>query len=220
VLIGNGTGSAPHPIYRAVWLREAILGDEVKAPPAEVPALADSAGDSAEQALSIKELLAKHRTVESCNDCHVRLDPWGIPFERYNAIGKYQRFIPKEGTRVRGFDRKRDTDLTGYAKYLEGINTREVFAESRVPHGPRVDGMDQLKDYLLVSRKYDIAENMIRRLLAYGIGRGLDYRDRYEVENILQQSSENDFLLQDMIVAICQSSTFHRRTSSESKRDN
>ena len=50
VLIGNSTGSAPHPIYRAVWLREAILGDDVKAPPAEVPALSDSAGDAAENA--------------------------------------------------------------------------------------------------------------------------------------------------------------------------
>ena len=38
MLIGNATGSAPHPIYRAVWLREAILGDEVKPPPADVPA--------------------------------------------------------------------------------------------------------------------------------------------------------------------------------------
>lgn len=220
VLIGNGTGSAPHPIYRAVWLREAILGDKVKAPPAEVPALSDSAGDSAEQALSIKDLLAKHRTVESCNDCHVRLDPWGIPFEQYNAIGKYQRLVPKEGTRVRGFDRKQDNDLAGYAKYLEGINTQVVLAESRVPHGPQVDGMEQLKAHLLDSRKYDVAENVIRRLLAYGIGRDLNYRDRYEVENILQQSSKNDFLLQDMIVAICQSSTFHRSASNERKRDN
>lgn len=39
ILVGNSTGSAPHPIYRAVWLREAILGDDVKPPPAEVPAL-------------------------------------------------------------------------------------------------------------------------------------------------------------------------------------
>ena len=112
ILIGNGTGSAPHPIYRAVWLREAILGDEVKSPPAEVPALSESAGDSAEQALSIKQLLQKHRSQESCNDCHVRLDPWGIPFERYNAIGKYQPLVPKDGTRVRGFNREKDQDLT------------------------------------------------------------------------------------------------------------
>jgi hypothetical protein len=61
---------------------------------------------------------------------------------------------------------------------------------------------------LLKSRQHDIADNVIRRLLTYGIGRELNYRDRYEVENILAQSRENGYLLQDMIVAICQSSTF------------
>ncbi len=209
VLIGNGTGSAPHPIYRAVWLREAILGDEVKAPPAEVPALSDSAGDSAEQALSIKDLLAKHRTVESCNDCHVRLDPWGIPFERYNAIGKYQPFVPKEGTRVRGFNKKQDNDLAGYANYLESVNTQEVQADARVPHGPDVDGMRQLKAHLLKARKHDIAENVIRRLLTYGIGRELTWRDRFAVEELLAQAKQQEYKLQDMIVLICQSEAFH-----------
>jgi len=208
VLIGNGTGSAPHPIYRAVWLREAILGEKVKAPPAEVPALSDSAGDSAEEALSIKDLLARHRTVESCKDCHSRLDPWGIPFERYNAIGRYQPFVPKDGVRVRGFNKKKDNDLAGYAKYLESVNTQQVQADARVPHGPKVDGMPQLKAHLLKARKDDIAENVIRRLLTYGIGRELNYRDRPGVEKILAQSRGNGFLLQDMIVAICQSSTF------------
>ena len=218
VLIGNGTGSAPHPIYRAVWLREAILGDQVKAPPAEVPALTDSAGDSVEQALTIKDLLAKHRTVESCNDCHVRLDPWGIPFERYNAIGKYQPFVPKEGTRVRGFDKKKDNDLAGYAKYVKSVNTQEVQAAARVPHGPNVDSMPQLKAHLLKSRKHDIAENVIRRLLTYGIGRELNYRDRSDVEKLLSLSRENGFLLQDMIVSICQSSTFRGATNNKMKR--
>jgi hypothetical protein len=213
VLIGNGTGSAPHPIYRAVWLREAILGDKVKPPPAEVPALTDSAGDSAEQALSIKDLLAKHRTVESCNDCHVRLDPWGIPFERYNAIGKYQPIVPKEGTRVRGFSKKTDNDLAGYAKYIEAVNTETVQADARVPHGPEVDGLPQLKVHLLKARKHDIAENVIRRLLTYGIGRELNYRDRYAVEKLLAQSKESGFLFQDMIVSVCQSAPFRGKTN-------
>ncbi|MDG2124356.1 MAG: DUF1592 domain-containing protein, partial [Verrucomicrobiales bacterium] len=213
VLIGNGTGSAPHPIYRAVWLREAILGDEVKPPPAEVPALTDSAGDSAEQALSIKDLLAKHRTVESCNDCHVRLDPWGIPFERYNAIGKYQPRVPKEGTRVRGFNKEKDQDLAGYLNYLSSVNTQEVQADARVPHGPEVDGMPPLKAYLLKTRQHDIAENVIRRLLTYATGRKLNTRDRYEVETILSQSEKDGFLLRDMIVLICQSTTFRDATN-------
>lgn len=208
VLIGNSTGSAPHTIYRAVWLREAILGDEVKPPPAEVPALADSAGDSADESSSIKDLLALHRTKESCADCHVRLDPWGIPFERYSAIGKYQPLVPKDGTRVRGFNHKEDKNLDGYEKYLETIFKVEVDASSRVPHGPKVDGMKDLKRYLLKNRKDEVAENVIRRLMTYGIARELTYRDRFAVEELLEQAGANDYKLKDMIVSICQSGTF------------
>lgn len=208
VLIGNGTGSAPHPIYRAVWLREAILGDEVKPPPADVPALSDSAGDSAEQALSIKDLLAKHRQKESCNDCHVRLDPWGIPFEQYNAIGKFQPMVPKEGTRVSRFNKATHKDLAGYEAYLKSINTVKIHADARVPHGPKVDGLRQLKSYLLKYRKDDIIKNVTRRLLTYAIGRHLTYRDRFAVERLLKQANDHDNKFQDMIIAICQSDTF------------
>ncbi|MBI1375789.1 MAG: DUF1592 domain-containing protein [Phycisphaera sp.] len=208
MLIGNGTGSAPHPIYRAVWLREAILGDDVPAPPAEVPALSDSAGASAEKALTIKDLLAKHRTVEACNDCHVRLDPWGIPFERYNAIGQYQPRVPKEGTRVSGFNAKQHGDLAGYRAYVQSLCTEEIHADSRVPNGPEVDGMRDLKAYLLRDRKDEIARNVIRRLLTYGMGRELTYRDRFDVDQLLEQTKGDDYRLRDMIVAICQSNTF------------
>ncbi len=205
VLIGNGTGSAPHPIYRAVWLREAILGDEVPPPPADVPALSDSAGESAEKALTIKDLLRKHRQKESCNDCHVRLDPWGIPFERYNAIGKFQPMIPKQGTRVSGFNKKTHKDRAGYEAYLDSIHTIPVDADSRVPHGPAVDGMAELKAHLIKDRADDIAENVLRRLISYGIGRELTWRDRFAIEELLQQAKQNEYRLQDMIVSICQS---------------
>jgi mono/diheme cytochrome c family protein len=210
VLVGNSTGSAPHPIYRAVWLREAILGDEVPAPPAEVPALSDSAGESAEKALSIKDLLAKHRQQESCNECHVRLDPWGIPFEHYNAIGRFQPMVPKDGTRVSGFDPRNHKDLAGYAAYLRSVNTVAIHADARVPHGPAVNGMAELKAYLLKARRDEIAENILRRLLTYGIGRKLNYRDRFAVGELLERTSKQDYRLQDLIVAICQSATFKK----------
>jgi hypothetical protein len=208
ILIGNGTGSAPHPIYRAVWLREAILGDEVPAPPADVPALSDSAGESAERALSIKDLLARHRKKESCNECHVRLDPWGIPFERYSAIGKFQSRVPTEGTRVSGFNKTNHVNLAGYSDYLDSINTIVVEAGSRLPNGPEVDGIEGLKEYLLKNRKDEIAENVLRRLLSYGIGRELTWRDRFAVEKLLTEAKHNEYKLQDMIVSICQCSLF------------
>ena len=211
VLIGNSTGSAPHPIYRAVWLREAILGEDVKPPPAEVPALSDSAGDAAAKAITIKDLLRQHRKEESCNICHASLDPWGIPFEKYNAAGKFQPMVPKGGTRVRGFNEKTDTDMAGYASYLKTINTVEVHADARVPRGPTIDGMEQLKAFLLKERKDDIAENVMRRLLSYGMGRSLTYRDKFLVEQLCKQTKQKDYRFQDMLIAICQSEAFRGR---------
>ena len=210
VLIGNSTGTAPHPIYRAVWLREAILGDEVKDPPADVPSLSDSVGKSADNAVTIKDLLVQHRQKESCADCHVRLDPWGVPFERYNAIGQYQPMIPKEGVKVRGMKRgnAKEESFKEYFSYLKSINTEKVEADARVPHGPKVDGLKDLKKHLLKNRKHDIAINMIRRLLTYSIGRELNYRDRYTVEKLLETCKENQYQFQDMIIAICQNKTF------------
>ena len=208
VLIGNGTGTAPHPIYRAVWLREAILGDEVTDPPADVPALSDSAGESAEKALTIKDLLAAHRQKESCNDCHSRLDPWGIPVEHYNAIGKYQPLVPKEGTRVSGFILNQHRDLAGYKKYLNSINTEKIEAVARVPLGPEVGGMDDLKKFLKQEKRDDVARNILRRLLSYGIGRELGAHDRFMVDDLLQRSSSKGHRLLDMIIIICKSELF------------
>ena len=180
----------------------------MKPPPAEVPALSDSAGKAAENATSIAEMLRQHRKVESCSDCHVRLDPWGIPFEEYNAIGRYQPLVPKNGVRLRGFDFSRDKDLTGYEEYLKTVNTVKIESSARVPNGPEVHGITELKAYLLREKKTEIVTNVIRRLLAYGLGRSLTYRDRFTVETLLEQTKMNDYKLRDLIVAICQSSAF------------
>lgn len=211
VLIGTGTGSAPHPIYRAVWLREAILGDEVKDPPADVPALEDSAGASAETASNIKDLLRQHRQKTSCNDCHARLDPWGIPFEQYNAIGRFQPMVPADGTRVRGFDKAKHKDLAGYNAYLQEINTVEVDAKSKLPGGPQVDGLDELKAYLLEERSDEIATNVTRRLLSYSLGRRLTWRDHLVIEELVEKAKTNNYRLQDLIISICQSDLFLKR---------
>ena len=205
ILIANGTGSAPHPVYRAVWLREAILGDEVPAPPADVPALSESVGESSDNAPGIKGLLEKHRQKESCNDCHSRLDPWGIPFERYNATGRFQPNVPKPGVRVNGFQKQTHGDLAGYHDYLESINTEPVDASAKLPDGETVHNLSDLKVHLLKKRKHDIAENVLRRLLGYALGRELDWRDRFEVKRLMNESQKLDFRIRDMIVLICQS---------------
>lgn len=208
ILLANGTGSAPHPIYRAVWLREAILGNEVPPPPADVPALSESAGESGDNAVGIKELLVKHRQKESCNDCHARLDPWGIPFEHYNATGRFQPQVPKSGTKVSGFQKHIHGDMQDYEAYLSSINTENVDASAKLPSGDMVRNLDELKAYLLDNRQDEIAENIVRRLLSYAIGRELDWQDRPEVKRMFGELQQDGFRLRDTIIKICQSETF------------
>jgi len=208
MLVANSTGSAPHPIYRAVWLREAILGDEVPPPPADVPALSETAGESADAALTIGHFLKLHRKKESCRNCHASLDPWGLPFERYNSIGRFQAKVPKEGTRVELLNSSRHGGIEGYHRYLDSVNTEPVKAAAVLPSGVQVDGLDQLKRHLLEAHRDAIAENVIRRLVSYGLGRKLNWRDTVEIEQLISQSKAQDYRFRDTIVLICQSRLF------------
>ena len=163
MLIGNGTGSAPHPIYRAVWLREAILGDHVAELPADVRHHRHCRRvrrEGAHHQGPPRKASAKGKRT----DCHARLDPWGIPFEHYNAIGKYQPLVPKEGARVSGFHLQTHGDLAA-AGHLKTINTEKVEAAARVPNGPEVSGMADLKAYLLEHRRENVAENIAAPVL-------------------------------------------------------
>ena len=116
--------------------------------------------------------------------------------------------MPKEGTRVSGFVLNQHRDLAGYKKYLNSINTEKIEAVARVPLGPEVGGMDDLKKYLKQEKRDDVARNILRRLLSYGIGRELGAHDRFMVDDLLQRSSSKGHRLLDMIIIICKSELF------------
>ena len=54
----------------------------------------------------------------------------------------------------------------------------------------------------------DVAENVIRRLLTYALGRELTWRDRPTVDALLARSRQNDHRLRDVIVDICRTELF------------
>jgi hypothetical protein len=98
--------------------------------------------------------------------------------------------------------------MAAYHAYLDSINTELVDASAKLPSGETVENLAELKNHLLKKRKHDIAENILRRLLSYGLGRELDWRDRFEVKRLMDESQRTDFRLRDMIILVCQSTTF------------
>ena len=121
-LTGHSDGIQSHPIKRAVWLKEKILGEKPPPAPPNVPELdPDTPGF---EKLSLKEQLELHRNKASCVDCHLKIDPYGVVFENFNATGSF----------------------------IELIKNKPVDAATKLPDGTEVEGVEGIKQYILESR--------------------------------------------------------------------
>src|SRR6185295_8306966 len=74
VLKVTANGTTTSPVLRGAWIMERILGQKPPPPPPSVPAVEpDIRG-----AVTIRQQLEKHRTLETCNACHAKMDPAGF----------------------------------------------------------------------------------------------------------------------------------------------
>ena len=75
------------PVLRGKWVMESLLGDRVKPPPPDVPALEE---DEAATNQSLREVLEKHRTKAECAACHDKMDPLGFGLENFDVLGRWR----------------------------------------------------------------------------------------------------------------------------------
>ena len=188
-LMINSNGEDSHPIRRAVWILDRILGDPPAPPPPDVPELNSEQPDFA--SLTLKEQLEIHRTKSACNDCHRTIDPWGIAFESYDAVGLQREFV-----------RRRVGQKTVKA---------EVDDQATLPNGTKIVGVEGLKRYLLQNERERFSRSLVSKLLAYGLGRSLVLEDRPTIESLVKSFRDNDYRLGDLIVAITQSVAFQEK---------
>jgi mono/diheme cytochrome c family protein len=156
VLAGNSDGADGHPIKRGVWLLRNLLDETPPPPPPNVPEL--NRESPRVKNLTIPQALALHRQNASCAGCHRRIDPWGLAFEEYDAVGNWQR--------------------DGLGAELRKRRTRHpVDARAELPTGAKVDGLRELREELLRSRADDFRRALLRKVMAYALGRTLTLAD-------------------------------------------
>lgn len=85
ILAGLSDGREPNPIKRGAWVARKIVAEPPDDPPPNVPKLKEDDGGK----LSLREKLERHRNQEGCYKCHTGIDPWGLPFEQYDASGLF-----------------------------------------------------------------------------------------------------------------------------------
>jgi hypothetical protein len=185
-LLANSNGEDSHPIRRAVWVLDRLLDDPPPPPPPDVPDLDPKSPNFA--GLSLKQQLELHREKEACNNCHRGIDPWGVAFESYDAVGLWR-------TEVRGRNRKPapvDTSLT-------------------LPDGNELNGVQQLQDYLLTHKRQRFARSIVKRLLTYGLGRSVELADEATVDELTARFEKDDYRLGKLIADIVASQPFQTK---------
>jgi mono/diheme cytochrome c family protein len=188
-LMINSTGEDSHPIRRAVWVLDRLLGDPPAPPPPDVPELNSEQPDFA--SLSLKQQLELHRTKSACRDCHRGIDPWGIPFEGFDAVGLKRSFINRR------IDRK--------------TTQVPIDDEAVLPRGTKIDGVEDFKRYLLENETDRFSRSLVTKLMAYSLGRSLVLEDRLTIESLVKTFQAQDYRLSDLIVAIVQSEAFQTK---------
>jgi len=183
-LLGNSTGAESNPIYRATWFRDRILGDPAGDPPADVPELDPESPEN--ENLTLKQQLELHREQTSCNRCHKNLDPWGIPFERFNAIGQFTE------------------ELSTGKKHKSHV----IEDDTVLPDGVRVSGSKQFRTYLLSHQKEQFSEGFCKHLLTYALGRSLEWTDQPLVDQLSKDFQKNGYKMDRLLLDIVRSKAF------------
>src|SRR4029079_8806943 len=86
ILAGLSDGRESNPIKRGAWLARKIIAEPPDEPPPNVPKLPDDDGTK----LTLRQKLERHRNQKGCVKCHSGIDPWGLPFEQYDAAGLFR----------------------------------------------------------------------------------------------------------------------------------
>jgi hypothetical protein len=115
ILAGLTDGRDSNPVKRGAWLARKIVAQPPDDPPPNVPQIKDEPSEK----LTLREKLERHRNQEGCAKCHAGIDPWGIPFERFDAGGLY-RSDPRYESKSKLPGGAEVADLNGLKQYLAG----------------------------------------------------------------------------------------------------
>jgi hypothetical protein len=155
------------------------LDDPPPPPPPAVPER-DRANDPKLKGLSIKEALAIHRSSVSCNGCHSKIDPWGIAFEEYDALGNLRK---SKGAKI-------------------------IDAKAELPSGVTVNGMVELKKELLRTRTDDLRKAVLHKIASYALGRSLTLTDFDAIDALVPALKKQEDRFANLVELIVTSETF------------
>ena len=181
-LATGSNGERSSPVIRGALVMEKLLHDKPAPPPPNVPEL----GSASKRPRTNREMVELHQKQAVCSSCHKKMDVIGFGLENFDTIGRW-----------------RDTEKVG---------NRQVTIEpgGTLPDGLAFQDVQELKAALL-EHEEDVAEELVESILAYALGRTIEFSDSDDVEAIMDQVRDEQFRVRSLIREVALSPLFKSR---------
>jgi hypothetical protein len=179
ILTMTSVADRTSPVLRGKWILEVLMGMPPPPPPANVPDLAETKDSHGSRLLSVRERMEEHRKTPACASCHKVIDPLGLALENFDVVGMW---------RIR--DGNTPIDATG-----------------TLYDGTALAGPVGLRA-AMVKHRETILRTFTENLMAYSLGRRLEYYDMPTVRRIVRDASANQNRFSSFVAGIVKSPAF------------
>lgn len=180
-------GTRHRPVHRGVWVSEAIFGKTPPPPPANVDPIEPNPPDSPKA--TIRQKIKAHTQNANCAACHRNIDPLGLAFDQFDAIGQWRTHERVE----KGTGADPPVDPSG-----------------EMPDGRTFADADQFKQLVLEDRDRFL-RGMVEHLCSYGLRRVLTVDDQEHIDAIVEEAKQNNYQLKDIVRAVALSEIMKKR---------
>ncbi len=180
-------GTRHRPVHRGVWLSQVVLGKTPPPPPANVPAIEPNPPQNPKATL--RDKIEAHRSDANCAACHAKIDPLGLAWDNYDAIGQW---------------RTRE-------KVPAGVGEDPlVNPAGAMPDGRTFKDANDFKRLLLEDRD-KVARAFIEHLTTYALRRVLSFDDQDDLNAIVAEAKKHEYRVKDIVRAVALSDLLKKR---------
>jgi hypothetical protein len=182
VLTLTSVANRTSPVLRGKWVMEVLMGSPPPAPPPNVPDLEKTGAAKEGRLLTTRERMEIHRANATCKSCHQFIDPIGLALDNFDVMGRWR--IRENGT---------------------PLDTRGDYYD-----GTKISSPAELQAALL-KRPVPVMRNFTRNLMAYGLGRRIEWYDEPAVRKIERVAAKSNYKMNDFIYGVVKSDAFRMR---------
>jgi hypothetical protein len=188
ILTQTSLGNRTSPVLRGKWVVEVLVGTPPPPPPAGVPDLAETAGVNDGEILTTRRRMEIHRANPICAACHKVMDPVGLALDNFDVTGRW---------------RIRENDVP--------LDTRATFYD-----GTEISTPAELSAALL-KRPTPLVREFTANMMAFALGRRVEYFDQPTVRAIVAEAAESDYQMSSLIMGIIMSDAFRKKDVAENQ---